>query len=184
MEPSSGSQGRRPLLPLPDEGARMPSHTPRCMGCGLDNPAGYHLAAYRRGDEVIAEYTFDQRHEGGPGLAHGGAVAAVCDDVLGHVLTLLGSPAVTRRLEVDYLKPVLLGETHRLVGRVEQVDGRKIWLTLEALAPDGQPRFTARGLFIKVGLEHFLAGLSPDERERAQAKLAELRERGEDVSAW
>lgn len=176
--------GSRRMIPLPDEGAPMPQHTPRCMVCGSANPAGYHLTAYRRGDEVVAEYTFDERHEGGPGLAHGGAVSAVCDDVLGHVLTLLGSPAVTRRLEVDYLKPVLLGETHTLVGRVERVDGRKSWLSLEALAPDGQPRFTARGLFIKVGLEHFLAGLSPDERDRAQAKLAELRERGEDVSAW
>lgn len=176
--------GPKRLIPLPDDGAQMPSHTPRCMVCGTENPAGWHLTAVRRGETVECTYTFDQRHEGGPGLAHGGAVSAVCDDVLGHVLTLLGQPAVTRRLEVDYLKPVILGEPHRMVGRVESVDGRKIWLAMEALAPDGQPRFTARGLFIRVGLEHFLAGLSPEEQQRAQAKIAELRERGEDVTAW
>lgn len=176
--------GVKRLIPLPDDGAQMPEHTSRCMVCGQDNPEGWHLTAFRRGEEVVCQFVFDQRHEGGPGLAHGGAVAAVCDDVLGHVLTLLGSPAVTRRLEVDYLRPVLLGEPHTMVGRIESTEGRKIWLTMEALASDGQPRFTARGLFIRVGLEHFLAGLSPEERERATAKLAELRERGEDVTAW
>lgn len=172
------------LIPLPEDGAPMPNHTPRCMVCGRENPDSWHLTAYRHGDTVTCEFTFEERHEGGPGLAHGGAVAAVCDDVLGHALMLLGQPAVTRRLEVDYLKPVLLGEPHTMVGRVERLEGRKIWLTLEALAPDGQPRFSAKGLFIQVGLEHFLAGLSPEERERAATKLAELRERGEDVTAW
>lgn len=181
---SQDPPGPKRLIPLPDDGAAMPSHTPSCMVCGQVNPDSWHLTAFRRGEEVECAFTFDQRHEGGPGLAHGGAVAAVCDDVLGHVLTLLGQPAVTRRLEVDYLKPVLLGEEHTLVGRVESVEGRKIWLTLEALALDGQPRFTARGLFIRVGLEHFLAGLSAEEQQRAKAKIAELRERGEDVSAW
>lgn len=176
--------GIRRFLPLPADGAPMPNHTPRCMVCGTDNPEGWHLTVIRRGEEVEAEYTFDQRHEGGPGLAHGGAVAAVCDDVLGHVLTLLGRPGVTRHLEIEYYRPVLLGEPHRMVGRVEQVDGRKIWIGMQALAPDGQPRFSARGLFIMVGLEHFLAGLTPQEQERARVALAALRERGEDVAAW
>jgi len=172
------------LLPLPPDGAPMPSHTPTCMVCGAQNPESWHLTAYRKGDEVHCQYTFDKRHEGGPGLAHGGAVSAVCDDVLGHVLTLLGHAAVTRRLEVDFLKPVLLGEVHTLVGKVDHVDGRKTWLQLQALAPDGQPRFAARGLFIRVGLEHFLAGLTEAERAGAQAKIKEWRERGEDVAAW
>lgn len=166
------------------EGERVVPHGPRCMGCGPNATAGYHLEAYRRGDAVVASFLFGPEHEGAPGLAHGGAVAAVCDDLLGHVLTGLGIPAVTRNLQVDYLRPVLLGERHDIAARLESVDGRKVWIGCEAKAPDGQRRFSARGLFIKVGLEHFLAGLSEDERERAKAQIEKLRAAGRDVSAW
>jgi acyl-coenzyme A thioesterase PaaI-like protein len=111
---------------------------------------------------------FDSAHAGGPGLAHGGAVSAVCDDLLGHVLAIYEVPAVTRRLEVDYLAPVLLHEPHQLAARLIERDGRKCWVEGEATGPDGRVRFTARGLFVQVGLEHFLAGLSPEERARAE----------------
>lgn len=166
------------------EGEPAQPHTPWCMGCGPDAPAGYHLEVYLHEGEVHATYTFGSAHAGGPGLAHGGAVAAVCDDLLGHVLTGSGIPAVTRMLQVDYQRPVLLGEPHRITGRVEAVDGRKVWLVCEGLGPDGVVRFSARGLFIKIGLEHFLAGLSAEERERAQEKIEELRAAGKDVTAW
>jgi acyl-coenzyme A thioesterase PaaI-like protein len=146
----------------------MPPHQTDCMGCGPEAVSGYHLDARRHGDEVVATFTFDSSHAGGPGLAHGGAVSAVCDDLLGHVLNLYGVPAVTRRLEVDYLAPVLLHEPHQLVARRVEEDGRKHWITCEATGPDGRVRFRARGLFVQVGLEHFLAGLSPEERARAE----------------
>jgi acyl-coenzyme A thioesterase PaaI-like protein len=45
-------------------------------------------------------------HEGGPGVAHGGWVAATFDEVTGHVTLLSGRLAVTGALSVSYLKPV------------------------------------------------------------------------------
>lgn len=154
------------------------------MGCGPDATAGYHLVAYRHEEGVAAEYTFTQQHAGAPGLAHGGAVAAVCDDLLGHLLHLRNVAGVTRRLEVDYLKPVVLGETHRLTAELDNVEGRKLWGSLTAVGEDGRMRFRARALFIQVALEHFLAGMSPEEQVRAKAWLAEHRGLGEDVTAW
>lgn len=162
----------------------LPAHTPVCMVCGPQATAGYGLEAYWDGDEVVAEFVFGTPQAGAPGIAHGGAVAAVCDDLLGHVLTSVRIPAVTRHLEVEYLKPVMLGERHRLVARQESAEGRKVWIVCKAYGEDGGLRFTARGLFIRVGWSHFLAGLPPDERERAKEKLAEARAAGEDVSAW
>ena len=70
------------------------------MGCGPDNPHGLHVEVYRSADSVYADVTFDERHIGAPGLAHGGAVAAACDDVLGFTLWIAGTPAVTRSLTV------------------------------------------------------------------------------------
>jgi acyl-coenzyme A thioesterase PaaI-like protein len=141
---------------------------PDCMGCGPEAIAGFHLEPRRDGEDVIATYTFDSPHAGAPGLAHGGAVSALCDDLLGHVLVLHGVPAVTRRLEMDYLAPVLLHEPHELRARLVEKDGRKLWVTCEGRGPDGGERFRSRGLFVQVGLEHFLAGLSPEERARAE----------------
>lgn len=165
------------------DGARLPAHTPTCFGCGPDAPAGLHLAAYRVGDEVVATYTFAEAHEGGPGLAHGGAVAALCDDLLGALVFVMEMPVVTRNLSIDYHRPVLLGEPHRLHAHVEAIEGRKVWLVGEGRGPDGTVRFTARGLFIRVGVEHFLAGLSPDERARAEAELRRRAARDDDVTA-
>lgn len=162
----------------------LPPHTAGCMVCGPDAPAGYHLHPRREGDEVRADFTFSAAHQGAPALAHGGAVAAVCDDLLGHVLRLAGTPAVTRRLEVDYLRPVVLGEAHRLAARLDARQGRKLWISGEGMGADGEVRFRASGLFVEVGIEHFLAGLGPQERARAQAGLD--RSRGEEggVAAW
>jgi acyl-coenzyme A thioesterase PaaI-like protein len=168
--------------PGPD--GELPPHTTRCMVCGPDAPAGFHLHPRREGDQVVAEFTFTEAHQGAPALAHGGAVAAVCDDLLGHVLRLVGAAAVTRRLEVEYLRPVVLGEPHRLAARLDSQEGRKLWISGEAVGEDGRKRFTASGLFVRVGLEHFLAGLPPQERARAQAALAAARRDAGDVTAW
>lgn len=165
--PTATAPGGWPRTP-PAEGEALPPHMPDCMGCGPDAIAGFHLEVRRRGDEVVAAFAFDSTHAGGPGLAHGGAVSAVCDDVLGHVMGLHGIPAVTRRLEVDYLAPVLLHEPHEITARLDRRDGRKLWISGEGRGQDGRERFRARGLFVQVGLEHFLAGLSPEERARAE----------------
>lgn len=62
------------------------------MGCGPENAQGLQLAVFRDGDMVYGDVTFDERHIGAPGLAHGGAVAAARDDVLGFTLWLAGTP--------------------------------------------------------------------------------------------
>ncbi len=164
---------------LPTADGALPPHTGRCMVCGPEAAAGYGLAAYRHGEEVVASFTFGAAHEGGPYLAHGGAVAAVCDDLLGHVLRLVSTPAVTARLEVDYLRPVALGEPLRLVARLERREGRKLWLTCEARDEGGEVRFAARGLFVQVAREHFLAQLPHEERRRAESATS-----GDDATAW
>lgn len=150
----------------------LPPHTPTCMVCGPDAATGYHLHPERRGDEVVADFTFGPVHAGAPNLAHGGAVAAVCDDLLGHVIRLVGVAAVTRRLEVDYRLPVVLGEPHALRARLDERDGRKLWISGEATGADGAVRFRARGLFIRVGVEHFLEGLPPAARTWRRGRAA------------
>ena len=138
----------------------LPPHYPTCLGCGPDAPQGYHLQVRRDGDQVVAEHVFQERHSGAPGIAHGGAVATVVDDVLGFLLYVVKAPGVTRRLEVDYLKPVLTGVAYVVRGRVDRRDGRKIWVSCECTGPDGVVTFRAVGLFVVVELSHFVQATS------------------------
>ena len=138
----------------------LPPHYPTCLGCGPDAPQGYHLQVRQDGDEVVAEHVFEDRHSGAPGIAHGGAVATVVDDVLGFLLYVVRAPGVTRRLEVDYLKPVLTGVPYVVRGRVDRRDGRKIWVSCECTGPDGVVAFRSVGLFVVVELGHFAQATS------------------------
>ncbi len=127
------------------------------MGCGPDNPHGLQLVVYRDGDTVYGDVTFDERHIGAPGLAHGGAVAAACDDVLGFTLWIALTPAVTRSLTVEYLRPVPLHQPHRIAAHITAREGRALHVTGTGTGIDGVTRFTASAVFITVSADHFAA---------------------------
>ncbi|TQL70420.1 acyl-coenzyme A thioesterase PaaI-like protein [Nocardioides albertanoniae] len=140
--------------PHPD-GAHLPAHHEQCLGCGVDNPHGHHLSVHREGDLVVATHIFDDRHVGAPGIAHGGAVATVLDDLYGFLLYLVGEPAVTRQLVVEYLAPVLIGTTYRLEARVDRREGRKLFVNAKVTALDGRTAATSTAVFVTVDAEHF-----------------------------
>lgn len=144
-----------PESALPPE--RLPSHTTTCMGCGPENPHGLQLVVHRSGDAVYTDVTFDERHIGAPGLAHGGAVAAACDDVLAFTLWIAGTPAVTRTLTVEYLRPVPLHQPHRITAHITSREGRALHVTAMGTGEGGVARFTASGVFVVVSPEHFAA---------------------------
>ena len=133
----------------------LPPHYPTCLGCGPDAEQGYHLQVRLDGDDVVGEHVFEPHQSGAPGIAHGGAVATVLDDLLGYLLYVARVPGVTRHLAVEYLRPVLVGTAYALRGTLESRDGRKLWVAGTCTAPDGTVVATARGLFITVDVSHF-----------------------------
>ena len=143
--------------PYPD-GADLPEHHDQCLGCGTGNPHGHRLRVIRQGDGVQAWHTFDNRHVGAPGIVHGGAVATVLDDLYGFLLYLVGEPAVTRQLTVDYLAPVLIGTTYRLDAAVTQREGRKLFVAASVSAVEGRSVATSTAVFVTVGADHFAQG--------------------------
>lgn len=113
------------------------------------------MAIRRDGDEVFTDMVFDRRQAGAPGLVHGGALAAACDDLFGFVLYVALVPAVTKTLQVDFISPVPLGQRHRIRARLVERDGRKLHMAAEGTGPDGDVHFTASALFIQVPRAHF-----------------------------
>ena len=138
----------------------LPPHYPTCLGCGPAAEQGFHLQVRREGDEVVAEHTFQVRHSGAPGIAHGGAVATVIDDVLGMLLYVVRIAGVTRHLEVEYRKPVRLDVAYTVRAKVESFEGRKLWVSCTGTDPSGVVAFSGKALFLKVSLEHFAAALT------------------------
>lgn len=146
-------------------GSPLPPHQPNCFGCGPRNPAGLHLRCMVTEEGVAGSFRLEEHHEGGPGIAHGGVVAAVLDDLLGYLLYRLGHPMVTARLEIDYRLPVPLLVDVAATARIVSVEGRKVWTEGELRAPGGPVYAQARGLFVRVPPEHFTR-VSPDALER------------------
>lgn len=94
-----------------------------CFVCGRQNPAGLKLEIYsdvERG-QVRAEVVLDDNYQGYPGVAHGGIVAAILDEVTGRAVLLDGGPdnlMMTLKLEVRYRRPTPTGVPLVAVGAI------------------------------------------------------------------
>jgi acyl-coenzyme A thioesterase PaaI-like protein len=149
-----------PLEPAPDTpppGTPMPGHYAHCFACG-DASGGLEMSlAIGEGVTVTSAFTVEDRHQGAPGLAHGGVIAAAFDEALGALQVFLGRPAVTASLTTEFRRPVPTGSVLHLMCRVDGRDGRKMWTSGDAHldAPDGPIVAQATGLFVEVAPDHF-----------------------------
>lgn len=142
---------RHPDAPAP--GDVMPTHNPMCACCGVDNPCRFDLELRAgEGVDVIGTVTLNDRQQGAPGRAHGGALAMIMDELLGSLNWMLRRRSVTAHLELDYIKMVPVGTVLFLSARADQVDGRKLFTSGEARldGPDGEVCLRAEALFIQL----------------------------------
>lgn len=148
------------MIPLP--AGHAPVHHPNCFGCSTENPQSLGVRMVVRDDlVVVGEVTYAPHHEGGPGLAHGGAVSAVFDDLLGAVPSAHRLPAVTASLSVQFRAPVLLGAPVALDAWLERRDGRKLHIAGRMRDAGGVLLAEATGLFLVVDVEHFRVAGQP-----------------------
>jgi acyl-coenzyme A thioesterase PaaI-like protein len=124
-----------------------------CFVCGVENECGIGLRFDSIGHgEVEAEYRVPDRFQGYPGLAHGGIVACMLDEVLGRTV-MVDDPTCfmyTAKMELRYRKPVPLGETLKLFGKLERQRGRVATAHAELRLPDGSIAVEAEGVLVEV----------------------------------
>lgn len=141
----------------PPPGTELPAHYEGCFGCG-DLEGGMRLRS-TVGDDLAVTTTFvvQRHHQGAPGIAHGGVVAAAFDEALGALAVHHREPAVTASLQTQFRRPVPVGVTLHLTARIVGREGRKVWCTGEARlgAPDGPLAAEATALFLVVPATHF-----------------------------
>ena len=160
----------------PEIGTKIPSHFGHCFGCGELHPTGLHLVAHAGADaDLTAEFTVTENHQGAPGLAHGGLLSLAFDEALGKLMWLIRAPAVTARLETDFLKPVPMGTTIHITARITGQVNRKVYTAAEGRlgGADGEIAVKAAALFVVVPMSHFLEN-APKEYLEHIAKTPEI----------
>ena len=125
-------------------------HHDLCFGCGQANLFGLQLELERSRDGVEGRFFVKQDHQGPPGYAHGGVIAAALDEAMALLVFGRGTFAVTRRLEVDMVAPVPVGTFVSVSGWVESEGERTLELSAEAAGEDGRRLAAARGTFVRV----------------------------------
>lgn len=160
----------------PASGSRIPSHFAHCFGCGEKHPTGLHLVAHvGNAMDITAEFVVSENHQGAPGLAHGGLLSLAFDEALGKLMWLLRAPAVTARLETDFMKPVPMGSKLFITAEITGQVSRKVYCSAVGRlnSPDGEIAVRAAALFVIVPMSHFLQN-APAEYLEAIAKTAEV----------
>ena len=160
----------------PPIGSQIPSHFGHCFGCGELHPTGLHLVAHAgQGVDLTAEFTVTENHQGAPGLAHGGLLSLAFDEALGKLMWLLRAPAVTGRLETDFIKPVPMGSTLHITAEITGQVNRKVYTSAigRLNSADGEIAVRAAALYIVVPMDHFMNN-APKEYLAQMAKTPEL----------
>jgi acyl-coenzyme A thioesterase PaaI-like protein len=143
-----------------------PHHDPSCWGCG-DNPTGLHLPQPTAEGltEYEAYFAFDERHQGGPGIVHGGLVAGALDEAVGLLATWYAFPAVTARMFVRYRRPVPINTELLVAASLTDATGRRLHVEAR-LGDGGETLAECRAALLRVPLEHFLR--TPEGRAAAE----------------
>jgi uncharacterized protein (TIGR00369 family) len=123
----------------------------RCFGCGPANSLGLHLDFFLAPDGAVECCAIvSDLYEGPPGYLHGGIIATLLDEAMSKAVRASGKTAMTRKMEVEYLRPVPSGAEIRIEGRLLRSEGRKNWAEAKILHQDGSPLAQAAGLFIEM----------------------------------
>jgi uncharacterized protein (TIGR00369 family) len=119
----------------------------------------------------VGRVTVGKKHEGPPGLVHGGVVATLLDHVLARSARTAGHGGLTARLTVTYRRPVHLGVPLVVTGELGSVDGRRATATARLLAEDDPGTTLAEGEALLVAL-------------RAETASEVFAKTGRAVGAW
>ncbi|MEW6473126.1 MAG: PaaI family thioesterase [Actinomycetota bacterium] len=139
-----------------DGGLRLGTFVERAVA-GRANPtaAEVHFAK-ESSSSVTAEAYLRSAHEAAPGRAHGGVVAALFDDVMGAIPHLVGTPAFTTKLTVNFRAPT--PAPGRIVLRAWLASREGNYLRVESEASHGDRlTATAEAMFRVVDAKRFLA---------------------------
>jgi acyl-coenzyme A thioesterase PaaI-like protein len=133
-----------------------------CFGCGPANRDGLHIRSFVRGEEVVAEWTPEQRYEAFPGVLNGGIIGALLDchcnwTAAWHLMRASGLEhppcTVTADYAIKLLRPTPTDGPVSLGARIVELSGNRA--TVEGtLTAAGKVCATCLGTFVAVKEGH------------------------------
>lgn len=159
---------------IPARGHTIKAHpvANRCFGCGPANPRGMHLNFYldETNRRTFCRFRLSKRYQGPPGHCHGGIIATILDEAMGKVNKFRSVVALTKAMEIEYLKPVPLGQSLITEGWEQSVRGRKHINLAEIRNEKNEVLARGRGVFIVVDVQKMFARhLSKDQPQRTRS---------------
>jgi acyl-coenzyme A thioesterase PaaI-like protein len=97
--------------------------------------------------DVRGRVVFTRAHDGGRGAVHGGWLSLVYDDVLGRLAGRARPQSRTAFLHVDYRAVTPVGVELTIEGRIDRIEGRKIFVS-GAMRRGDRVLTEARALFL------------------------------------
>ena len=130
-----------------------PNPTNKCFGCGGDNDGGMKLTFEQDNEKrrIVGRFVLGERYQGGGGMAHGGIIATLLDEVMGKVCRFREARAVTAELNVEYLKPVSVTEEIVVEGWETEQKGRNLFHSGEIRNSAGVVLARGKGRFVVIG---------------------------------
>jgi uncharacterized protein (TIGR00369 family) len=107
-------------------GRRITLAPHNCFACGTLNVHGLQLDLHAGDDRCWTELVLPERFEGWDGMAHGGIVCTILDEVMAWSFVDRDIWAVTARMSVEFRHPVRIGRRIRAEGRVLEIRRRII----------------------------------------------------------
>lgn len=123
------------------------------MACGKRNPRGFQLDLFLVDGRVETRWVVPEHAVGWPGLAHGGALSTLLDEVMTWVaIATTGRYHVTGEMTVRFLAPAAPGEELTVRGEVAE-DRRRYLVCRGGILGPGGPVARAEGRFFPVSAE-------------------------------
>jgi acyl-coenzyme A thioesterase PaaI-like protein len=120
-----------------------------CFACGSLNRHGLRLLIHVEPRRSWTELALDERFEGWAGMAHGGIVCTILDEVMAWALVGEDNWGVTARLNVEFKRPLPIGVRVRADGEIAASRRRIVDTTATIIAvDDGATLATARGTYV------------------------------------
>ena len=121
----------------------------RCFACGTLNTSGMGLVLHVEPDRCWTELVLEDRFEGWEGIAHGGILCTILDEVMAWSLVGQDNWGVTARMSVEFKKPVPIGAPIRAEGWITRPRRRLVEAAAHIVdAGTGQVLATATGLYV------------------------------------
>ncbi len=120
-----------------------------CFACGTLNEHGLGLRIHVEPGRSWTELKLESRFEGWEGIAHGGILCTILDEVMAWALVGEDNWGVTARMAVEFRKPVPVGTSLRADGWVTRSRRRLVETEARIIdAASGAELATATGVYV------------------------------------